>query len=75
MLLLNDKEAFCKKKKHKKKQYPIQDWTAQTIPYFRPKWLNWYPIWEQNEYKTFIFLAAYTNKAQKKQYRGGFNIF
>ena len=48
----NDEEVVSSKK-----TYPIQDWSAQTIPYFRPKWSKLIP---KTAKKIIPFGAAHT---------------
>ena len=41
----NDEEVASSKK-----TYPIQDWSAQTKPYFRPKWSKLIPKTAKKSY-------------------------
>ena len=47
VLLPNDEEVANSSKKH----YPIQDSSAQTIPYFRPKWSKLIPYFRPKRLK------------------------
>ena len=49
----NDKEVA----NSSKKTYPIQDWSAQTIPYFRPKWSKLIPYFRPKRLKKTYPLA------------------
>ena len=58
-----------------KKTYPIQDWSAQTIPYFRPNWLKLIPYFRPKRLKyhtlwhrTFLYSLVYIHlNALKRQ--------